>query len=779
MPETVIDLGKQIKKRHPGVYDSYDDATLGRAMKAKDPKNYGHIAEAPQANKESNDPGILQEIWDLSGKPLLPISKLSEPYKDQSSFVPGTDPRIWSMMPASAGVMANPGAVHGVGKAAEGFTSPRTLAMGGLLSKMMSVGFPGFTVGMGLAGDTFKRGYDAWKRAGAAKTSNEKWEGRTEALIDVLTGLGISADSILGLKRAGAREGVSKAPTSILPSKKKTTSAPVTEKPAGLPSPQQTLPILDEEVGPKEPWYVKRDRELAAKKDSYDLGVLPEKSSPLPDTDVIVEGYKGPIHPKAAKAIDEAANMRMNEIAELFESGLGELSGKGKNIEGAGAMSYAGEQGVSKGFGKIRVKGAAVPEVSGLKETPGRMAKAIREDGNNPLYKRILERVRKSVIDRHGEDIQAMSNEAKGIESESFKTPEGYYDYEKAGVREPGQEGFADIESIRPKGKKVAPADLRHGFIDRDGNAIDIGSIEHRAALGGTQARLTKAAQAQGLIRVADISKDSINIDAFGDVTPAQMRTIAQIRKNQPEANMFWQDSTAGGTGKYGIDWRSFVDRFGSQEGFGDFSPTQRKKFRIYADQQFKSPEVDREFFNTHLKGKRMGQAALSEAWPTRKQAETDMDFMKMFLGEEGFADTSRPRKGYAEEKYPISMPVRVEWKGEPSNIFADEIKGLNPGHALWRAKDNWAGADKIRLLVGPEGEEGWARSSKDQESLPFVPMSIPGQMEGKASDDLLNQILQAPDAAVSKRELLNLNPTKPKAKKNSTPLFEPEGKLF
>jgi len=39
---------------------------------------------------------------------------------------------------------------------------------------------------------------------------------------------------------------------------------------------------------------------------------------------------------------------------------------------------------------------------------------------------------------------------------------------------------------------------------------------------------------------------------------------------------------------------------------------------------------------------------------------------------------------------YPCARSVRVEFADDS---FVDGIEGLNPGHAMWRARCNWDGA--------------------------------------------------------------------------------------
>ncbi len=55
--------------------------------------------------------------------------------------------------------------------------------------------------------------------------------------------------------------------------------------------------------------------------------------------------------------------------------------------------------------------------------------------------------------------------------------------------------------------------------------------------------------------------------------------------------------------------------------------------------------------------------------------------------------------KTYAEQCYPIARKVRVTFPDMPP--FDDGIKGLNPGHALYRARWNWDGAEITDL--GPD----------------------------------------------------------------------------
>lgn len=47
--------------------------------------------------------------------------------------------------------------------------------------------------------------------------------------------------------------------------------------------------------------------------------------------------------------------------------------------------------------------------------------------------------------------------------------------------------------------------------------------------------------------------------------------------------------------------------------------------------------------------------------------------------------------KSYHEQKYQVSIAVRVTWPDGMTH--EDEVKGLNKGHALYRARWNWPDA--------------------------------------------------------------------------------------
>ena len=61
--------------------------------------------------------------------------------------------------------------------------------------------------------------------------------------------------------------------------------------------------------------------------------------------------------------------------------------------------------------------------------------------------------------------------------------------------------------------------------------------------------------------------------------------------------------------------------------------------------------------------------------------------------------------KSFGEQKFKEILPVIVKWikNGKLKDSMIDEVKGLNKGHALYRAKENWPDAvvEEIKNLIG------------------------------------------------------------------------------
>jgi hypothetical protein len=53
--------------------------------------------------------------------------------------------------------------------------------------------------------------------------------------------------------------------------------------------------------------------------------------------------------------------------------------------------------------------------------------------------------------------------------------------------------------------------------------------------------------------------------------------------------------------------------------------------------------------------------------------------------------------KGFYEQNYPCIIEVKVTWADGDSVI--DQIKGLNEGHAVYNAFENWPSASEITKI--------------------------------------------------------------------------------
>jgi hypothetical protein len=59
--------------------------------------------------------------------------------------------------------------------------------------------------------------------------------------------------------------------------------------------------------------------------------------------------------------------------------------------------------------------------------------------------------------------------------------------------------------------------------------------------------------------------------------------------------------------------------------------------------------------------------------------------------------------KEYMEQAYKTAIKVMVrhpDYPGTPPNVHVDWIKGLNRGHALYNAKNNWPGAKVLASKI-------------------------------------------------------------------------------
>lgn len=125
--------------------------------------------------------------------------------------------------------------------------------------------------------------------------------------------------------------------------------------------------------------------------------------------------------------LDDAVNTRLKDIEQEFTSGLlVGLTGKRKGAD-TSDYSYAGKEATDVGrFGGYKDQ---FPELSGIPETPGRIAEAIRKDGNNPLYKRVKQATQEFMEEQSGPQMKVFADQQQaallgGGEPINFVAPE-------------------------------------------------------------------------------------------------------------------------------------------------------------------------------------------------------------------------------------------------------------------------------------------------------------------------------------------------------------------
>ena len=96
------------------------------------------------------------------------------------------------------------------------------------------------------------------------------------------------------------------------------------------------------------------------------------------------------------------------------------------------------------------------------------------------------------------------------------------------------------------------------------------------------------------------------------------------------------------------------------------------------------------------------GSKRKQEKVTQRKKPKVDADLSIKKSSRSGKGKRSRKvpisetGKGYAEQAYKTNIKVKVKFKD--GKTITDNIKGMNEGHALARAKSNWPGSAVIKI---------------------------------------------------------------------------------
>jgi hypothetical protein len=102
-----------------------------------------------------------------------------------------------------------------------------------------------------------------------------------------------------------------------------------------------------------------------------------------------------------------------------------------------------------------------------------------------------------------------------------------------------------------------------------------------------------------------------------------------------------------------------------------------------------------------------LGRPAPGGRQPSYRRSGEEMA-KAMGMGEDAPSRLMDTRKGFNEESYPYVETVKVFW--EDGQVHTDQIKGLNKGHAMQRARANWPDAAWIESI--PEEHLGKADRS-------------------------------------------------------------------
>lgn len=681
-----------------------------------------------QQAKESGS--SLGNIWNsvktAAGQPLVPLEQWIRRFQPKDSVGPVGE--------------AIAGTGLGLGRAVEQLTTPTNAAIGLGAGLVGSVGLPGFALNALFSGKMLKDAYGNFVREtpkgapGREGIANKVSSG-LDALMAILPFT--KANAAPASKRVPVKTPAVKGGIPGIDAKVKTGDlATVQPKTAKAPIP------AEEPIETRIPWY-EREAQRQPQRDELEAAIFdtPPPSGPLPET---------PMGPKAnaLKSVEEAAEMRMNDIADLIESGLGSLSKKGRTIENQREMTYAGEQGVSSGYGKIRIKGAAgMPELTHMKESPAKIAAAIRKDGDNPLYLRVKDAVKSDINTRYADQISAMERgESPMMEREpgmeDAELPQDFW----------SQLGFADIKTF-PRTKQE-----RSSFLSERANEL---TKKHEQLMDfGKAFNLDVSDQATPIanrvLRANDINMKNIFGLAPSERTGSKKVIPFDHIRNTGEEG--FADIEAKPLGDFMDSWTLRHPKGGNMEvRFGDNS--------AYVDQVRVPPEM-------------RGRGYASDLYTHLGEMMKERGIPGSAL--EGNVQASNPAQIARLRAKAAAVAGQGNAAGDRYNLDRElfqNVPSLDEMTAARKAASNYnLDAEMLKILYGDQS--GFARSNKDQQGFNFVPVDIPGQAKKQAEVDLLDQLLKAPESAVSKRDLLGINKKKKSSESSGIPLFEND-KLF
>jgi hypothetical protein len=289
-----------------------------------------------------------------------------------------------------------------------------------------------------------------------------------------------------------------------------------------------------------------------------------------------------------------------------------------------------------------------------------------------------------------------------GVPFEGNKTTHGDLEGIRSILREYGElsdgeiERFIDMHKARTKKLLTSPgmSDIFNKYADKriagqDNShhlnpALTAQMTGELDALGGKNARQSSGQGNEGNTRGAQ--KENTGTEGEG-----RGRGASDVPKTQQRAQGLVEKST----GDHDID---AVIRNGGgipagMQDFGEFG-----KIHMFHDPEtgstlgFKpSEKITPQNVGKKLAKSREDFAAGEKANAKREEAEKVLATKQAAEKEKKPMNLGEPAQAYDESKFPYSQPVKVTWPD--GTVHEDEVKGLNSGHALARAKSNWEGA--------------------------------------------------------------------------------------
>jgi hypothetical protein len=453
--KSVADLGKLVKQKYPGAYDDMEDGALGKSVKVKFPGSYDDYSDEAvstqvnyPANPDLQSKGPIKRfgegVYNVTAGPFVDI------YKHQQENVQKYGPFLATLV---TGFDLAKGLIKGSND--EAVKALQSIKSGHVLDFIQHL--PGIVPGVGPA---------------AVQASEEMQRGNVAGGLGMATGLiGASTAAKIGeLKpsgirvlpkisnpnpveaaavEAGIREGVpvsagvatgnplvkgvqaiterTSIPGSFIgQSARQAEVKGLTEWGDRLASKVNATAIAPEQAGKAVAGQLKENisnfHESAssaygrlrliesdpASMKSVIVGEKPIKSSTMPG-----------VEPEVVPIIEDSIQSRLHEIEDLFSQGIGELSGKAKNVDlsnfNADAIKNLTRS--DTGFGHINLK-KTFPELESIKASPGEIREAI-SNASSPLYKQVRSVVQKEILSQMSDDIK-VANEA-AIERRAIK----------------------------------------------------------------------------------------------------------------------------------------------------------------------------------------------------------------------------------------------------------------------------------------------------------------------------------------------------------------------